>query len=49
MADIVVHVENSEDNLRNMEKFFKEPGCEKCLDLETQIQEALKELSSTQL
>jgi len=48
VTDIVVHVENSEDNLRNNEKFFKDSGCEKCLDLETKIQEA-KELSSTQL
>jgi serine phosphatase RsbU (regulator of sigma subunit) len=49
VSDLVVHVENSEDNLRNIEKLFKDYGCEKCLDLETQIQEALKELSSTQL
>jgi len=46
---MVVRVENSEDNLRNNEKVFYDSGCEKCLDLQTEIQEALKELSSTQL
>jgi len=44
---MVVRVEDSEDSLRNIEKFFKDSGREKCLDLEIQIQEALKELSST--
>jgi len=43
------HIENSEEILTNIERFLKDSGCEKCLDLETQLQEALRELSSAQL
>jgi hypothetical protein len=35
MSDIKAHVENSEENLRNIERFIKDSGCEKCLDVET--------------
>lgn len=47
--DIKAHVEISEENLTNTERFLKDSGSEKCLDLETQLQEALGELSSAQL
>jgi hypothetical protein len=49
MANTVVHVENSKENLTNTERFLKDSGCEKCLDMETRLQEALKELSSAHL
>jgi bifunctional DNA-binding transcriptional regulator/antitoxin component of YhaV-PrlF toxin-antitoxin module len=48
-ADIVVHVEDTEENLTNIETLIKDSSCEKCLDLETKLQEALKDLSSAQL
>jgi len=48
-ADTVVHVEDSEESLTNIERLLKDSSCEKCLDLETKLQEALKDLSSTQL
>jgi len=49
MSDIKAYVENNKENLINIERFLKDSGCEKCLDLETQLQEALRELSFTQL
>jgi hypothetical protein len=49
MANTVVHVENSKENLTNIEKFLKDSSCEKCFDMETHLQEALKELSSAHL
>jgi len=49
MANTVVYVENSKDNLTNIERFLKDSSCEKCLDMETRLQEALKELSSAHL
>ena len=49
MANTVIHVENSEENLTNIERFLKDSGCEKCLDMETHLQQALKELSSVHL
>lgn len=49
MSDIKAHVKNSEENLTNIERFLKDSGCEKCLNLEMQLQEALRELSSAQL
>jgi len=49
MANTVVYVENSKDNLTNIERFLKDSSCEKCLDMETQFQEGLRELSSAQL
>jgi hypothetical protein len=45
-ADRVVHIENSEESLTNIARLLKDSSCEKCLDLETQLQEALKDLSS---
>jgi hypothetical protein len=34
-ADTVVHVEDSEESLTNIERLLTESSCEKCLDLET--------------
>jgi hypothetical protein len=48
-ADRVVHIENSEVSLTNIERLLKDSSCEKCLDLETKLQEALKGLSSAEL
>jgi hypothetical protein len=45
-ADSVVHVENSEECLTNIESLLKDSSSEKCLDMETQLKEALKGLSS---
>jgi hypothetical protein len=44
MVNTVVHVENIEENLTAIERFLKDSGCEKCLDIETHLHEALKEL-----
>lgn len=48
-ADTVVHIEDTEESLTNIERLLKDSSCEKCLDLETKLQEALKDQSSTQL
>jgi len=48
-ADTVVHIENSEEHLTNIERLLIDSSCEKCLDLETKLQEALKDISSAQL
>jgi hypothetical protein len=42
-------VENQEEKLTNMETIFKDFCCEKCHYLETQLQEALHDLSSAKL
>jgi hypothetical protein len=41
-ANRVVHIENSEESLTNIKRLLKDYSCEKCLDLEIQLQEALK-------
>jgi hypothetical protein len=49
MAAATVHVNVTEQNLTDIERLPKDFCCKKCSDLETQLQEALKELSSTHL
>ena len=45
----MVHVKVTEQNLTDIERLPKDFCCKKCSDLETQLQEALKELSSVHL
>jgi hypothetical protein len=49
MAAAVVQVKIMEENATDIERFPKDSCFKKCLDLETQLQEALKELSSAHL
>lgn len=48
-ADTIVYVEDSEECLTNFDRLRKDSSSEKCLDLETKLQEAVKDLSSAQL
>lgn len=48
-AAATVHVNVTEGNLIDIERLPKDSCCKKCFDLETRLQEALKELSSTHL
>ena len=41
----MVHVNVTEENLTNSESLPKDSCCKKCFDLESRLQEALKELS----
>jgi hypothetical protein len=49
MADGLVPLENSAILLTDSKAFSEGSNCVKCLNLETQLHEALKELSSAQL
>jgi len=49
MAAATVRVKVTEENLTDIERLHKDSCCKKCFDLETQLQEALKELSSVHL
>ena len=49
IAAAMVHVNVMEENLTDTERLPKDSCCKKCSDLQTQLQEALKELSSAHL
>jgi hypothetical protein len=49
MVAATVHVSVTEENLTDTERLPKDSCCKKCFDLETRLQEALKELHSTHL
>lgn len=49
MVAATVRVSVTEENLTDTERLPKDSCCKKCFDLETRLQEALKELHSTHL
>jgi len=49
MADKLVHTENCSESVIKKESTNKDVSCDKCLELEHQLQEALQELGSAHL
>lgn len=49
IADVITHIHASPEYLAHREGIKKESACGKCIEMETQLKEALIELSSAQL
>jgi hypothetical protein len=49
MAEVAIHTDNSQESCERKQVVEKNPACDKCLELELILKEALLELSFAQL